>query len=107
MRPYISYKKNIDDMRESPSVKLMELLQARGAVIAYADPWVPVFPKMREHHFELASVEVTPATLATYDVVLIATNHDVFDYAMIKAHARLIVDTRGVYQELAANVVKA
>lgn len=103
----ISYKKNIDDMRESPSVKLMELLQARGAVIAYADPWVPVFPKMREHHFELASVEVTPATLATYDVVLIATNHDVFDYAMIKAHARLIVDTRGVYQELAANVVKA
>jgi UDP-N-acetyl-D-glucosamine dehydrogenase len=52
----ISYKKNIDDMRESPSVELMELLQAKGAHIDYADPWVPVFPKMRVHYFGLSSV---------------------------------------------------
>jgi UDP-N-acetyl-D-glucosamine dehydrogenase len=103
----ISYKKNIDDMRESPSVKLMELLQAKGALIAYSDPWVPVFPKMREHHFDLTSVELSPATVAGYDVVLVATNHDVFDYAMLKAHAKLIVDTRGVYLEAASNIVKA
>jgi len=103
----IAYKKNVDDMRESPSVKLMELLQAKSAIIDYADPWVPVFPKMREHHFDLSSVDVTPASLATYDVVLIATNHDAFDYAMIKTYAKLIVDTRGVYQEAAANVVRA
>ena len=103
----ISYKKNIDDMRESPSVELMELLQAKGAHIDYADPWVPVFPKMREHHFDLSSVTLTPESIASYDAVLLATNHDVFDYEMIQNHARLIVDTRGVYLKPAANVVKA
>jgi UDP-N-acetyl-D-glucosamine dehydrogenase len=103
----ISYKKNIDDMRESPSVELMELLQAKGAHIDYADPWVPVFPKMREHHFDLSSVTLKPESIASYDAVLLATNHDVFDYEMIQQHARLIVDTRGVYLKPAANVVKA
>ncbi len=103
----ISYKKNIDDMRESPSVELMELLQAKGAHIDYADPWVPVFPKMREHYFDLSSVTLTPESIASYDAVLLATNHDVFDYDMIQQHARLIVDTRGVYLKPAANVVKA
>ncbi len=103
----ISYKKNIDDMRESPSVELMELLEAKGAHIEYSDPWVPVFPKMREHYFDLSSVDLTPQTVASYDAVLLATNHDVFDYDMIQQHARLIVDTRGVYLKPAANVVKA
>lgn len=103
----ISYKKNIDDMRESPSVELMELLQAKGAHIDYADPWVPVFPKMREHHFDLSSVDLTPESIASYDAVLLATNHDVFDYDMIQQHAHLIVDTRGVFLKPAGNVVKA
>jgi UDP-N-acetyl-D-glucosamine dehydrogenase len=103
----ISYKKNIDDMRESPSVELMELLQAKGAQIDYSDPWVLVFPKMREHHFDLRSVDLTPNNVASYDAVLLATNHDLFDYEMIQQHARLIVDTRGVYLKPASNVVKA
>jgi len=103
----IAYKKNVDDMRESPSVELMELLQAKGAAIAYSDPWVPVFPKMREHYFELSSVELTPVSIASYDVVLVATHHDAFDYVLIKKHAQLIVDTRGVYLEPAENIVKA
>ena len=103
----IAYKKNVDDMRESPAVVLMELLEARGAIVAYADPWVPVFPIMREHHFDLSSVELTPESVASYDVVLVATNHDVFDYPMIQAHAKLIVDTRGVYLEAAPNIVRA
>ena len=103
----IAYKKNVDDMRESPSVELMELLQHKGATIAYSDPWVPTFPKMRRYHFDLASVELTPQSLASYDLVLIATNHDVFDYAMIKQHAKLIVDTRGVYQDSASHIVRA
>jgi UDP-N-acetyl-D-glucosamine dehydrogenase len=103
----IAYKKNVDDMRESPAVALMELLQSKGAVVAYADPWVPIFPKMREHHFDLASVELTPESVASYDMVLIATNHDAFDYLMIQAHAKLIVDTRGVYLEPMPNVVRA
>ena len=103
----IAYKKNVDDMRESPAVELMELLVKRGAQVAYADPHVPVFPRMREHHFELKSVALTAESIAAYDLVLLATNHDIFDYPMIKQHARLIVDTRGVYLDPAANVVKA
>jgi UDP-N-acetyl-D-glucosamine dehydrogenase len=103
----IAYKKNVDDMRESPSVVLMELLIARGAQLAYSDPHVPVFPKMREHRFDLRSTLLTPRTLADFDCIVLATNHDAFDYDMIKAHAPLIVDTRGVYREPAANIVCA
>ena len=103
----IAYKKNVDDMRESPAVHLMELLAARGARIQYSDPHVPVFPKMREHRFDLKSQPLTRETIATQDVVLLATNHDAFDYNLIKAHAKLIVDTRGVYLEPAPNIVKA
>ena len=103
----IAYKKNVDDMRESPAVELMELLRAKGAILSYCDPWVPVFPPMREHHFDLASVELNAEILRRQDLVLLATNHDLFDYAFIREHASLIVDTRGVYLEPAANVVKA
>jgi UDP-N-acetyl-D-glucosamine dehydrogenase len=103
----IAYKKNVEDMRESPAVELMELLKARGAEIAYSDPHVPVFPKIRKHDFTLSSVPLTPETLAGYDCVVLITNHDAFDYDLIKRHAKLIVDTRGVYLKSAENVVKA
>lgn len=103
----IAYKSDVDDMRESPSVVLMELLQDKGAVVEYTDPHVPVFPKMRNHYFDLESVELTPDVIASYDVLLLATNHKRFDYDMLKKHAQLIVDTRGVYLEPADNVVKA
>ncbi|HZM35511.1 MAG TPA: nucleotide sugar dehydrogenase [Burkholderiales bacterium] len=103
----IAYKKNVDDMRESPAVRLMELLVERGALVEYSDPHVPVFPPLREHRFDLRSVPLSAETLASYDVVLLATNHDAFDYSLVQKHARLIVDTRGVYLEPAPNVVKA
>jgi UDP-N-acetyl-D-glucosamine dehydrogenase len=103
----IAYKKDVEDMRESPSVELMEILRDKGALVDYADPHVPVFPRMREHHFDLSSVPLTAHTIAAYDVVLIATSHSAFDYALIAEHARLIIDTRGVYKEVLANVVKA
>ncbi len=103
----ISYKKNVDDMRESPSVEVMELIQAKGGNVAYSDPHVPVFPKMREHHFDLQSVAITQETLKTYDAVVLTTDHDKFDYELIKNHAALIVDTRGVYRTPADHIVKA
>jgi len=103
----IAYKKNVDDMRESPAVELMDLLARRGAQVDYSDPHVPVFPKMRDYRFDLRSVPLTQDALESYDVVLVATDHDAFDYALIRRHARLIVDTRGVYLQPAANVVKA
>ena len=103
----IAYKKNVDDMRESPSVFLMEKLRDLGAEISYSDPHVPTFPKMREHHFDLASVALSADTLATYDCVLLATDHDKFDYDMIRQHAQLVVDSRGKYLSPSANIVKA
>ena len=103
----IAYKKNVDDMRESPSVMLMEKLRDLGAEISYSDPHIPVFPKMREHKFELASVVLTPEAVAGYDCVLLATDHDKFDYEMIKSRAKLIIDSRGRYLEAAKNIVKA
>ncbi|MCP9760750.1 UDP-N-acetyl-D-glucosamine dehydrogenase, partial [Aquitalea sp. S1-19] len=103
----IAYKKNVDDMRESPSVFLMEKLRDLGAEISYSDPHVPVFPKMREHHFELSSVTLTPEVVAGYDCVLLATDHDRFDYAMLKEHAQLIIDSRGKFLDPADHIVKA
>ena len=103
----ISYKKNVDDMRESPSVEVMELIQAKGGNVAYSDPHVPVFPKMREHHFDLQSVAITEETLKAYDAVVLTTDHDKFDYGLIESHAALIVDTRGVYRTPADHIVKA
>jgi UDP-N-acetyl-D-glucosamine dehydrogenase len=103
----IAYKKDVEDMRESPSVELMEILREKGAVVDYADPHVPVFPRMREHFFDLKSVELTPPNIAAYDVVLLATAHSVFDYELIRQYAPLIVDTRGIYLAPLPNVVKA
>lgn len=103
----IAYKKDVDDMRESPSVKLMELLRDKGAYIAYSDPHVPVFPKMRQHRFDLHSEPLTAASVASHDVVLIATNHTAFDYELIRKNAKLVVDTRGVYANSHPNVIRA
>jgi UDP-N-acetyl-D-glucosamine dehydrogenase len=103
----IAYKKNVDDMRESPAVEVMELLRAAGADVAYSDPHVPVFPKMREHHFDLASVALTPQAVASYDAVVLTTDHAKFDYEMVRAHAQVIIDSRGVYRTAADNIVKA
>ena len=103
----IAYKRDVDDMRESPSVLVMEILRDRGALLDYADPNVPVFPKMREHRFDLKSIELTPETLASYDCVVLLTDHADFDYDLIRAHAQLVIDTRGKYREVYDNVVKA
>ncbi|VEJ21903.1 nucleotide sugar dehydrogenase [Neisseria animaloris] len=103
----IAYKKNVDDMRESPSVEVMELLRDLGAEVAYSDPHVPVFPKMREHKFDLKSEPFTAENIARFDCVVLTTDHDKFDYDLLKQHARLIIDTRGKYLGKSDNVVKA
>ncbi len=103
----LAYKKNVDDMRESPSVMLMEKLRDLGGDVSYSDPHIPKFPEMREHHFDLSSVPLTPQNLSGYDCVVLATNHDRFDFQMIKESAKLIIDTRGVYIEPHPHVIKA
>ncbi|HBB52358.1 MAG TPA: UDP-N-acetyl-D-glucosamine dehydrogenase [Legionellales bacterium] len=105
----IAYKCDVDDMRESPSIHIMEILREKGAHVAYSDPYVPDFPKMREHQFELSSESLTPDNIARFDCVILATQHKIFDYDLIARHANLIIDTRGgfrAYQEQ-ANIVSA
>jgi UDP-N-acetyl-D-glucosamine dehydrogenase len=103
----VAYKKNVDDLRESPAVEIMDRLRRLGARVDYSDPHVPVFPRIRRTRFDLASVPLTAASLKRYDAVLLATDHDAFDYALIARHARLLVDTRGRWRQPRRNLVKA
>ncbi len=103
----IAYKKNIDDMRESPSVEIMQLIQDCGAEINYSDPYVPVFPKMRRYNFKMNSVEASSENIKTYDCIVVGTDHVDFDYNMIRENAKLIIDTRGMYRGKYKNVVNA
>ena len=101
----------MDDVRESPSVTLIELLGQRGAKVAYHDPFIPSGKPMREHSIEhMRSVPLTPASLKKYDCVLIATDHSNIDYDMVCRHAPLVVDTRnatGKKKRSRKRVVKA
>src|SRR5271154_1792905 len=91
----VAYKKDVDDLRESPSLKLLELLSARGAVLDYNDPYFPALHKMRHYDFSnMRSVELSPERLASYDCVLIATDHSSYDYEAIVRNSQLVVDTR-------------
>jgi len=94
----LAYKKNIPDIRESPTFKLMELLIARRASVDFHDPFVSVIPKTREHSefFGIHSTPLDAAKITSYDAVLISTDHDAVDYALLAKHAKLIVDTRNV-----------
>ena len=107
----LAYKKDVDDVRESPSVTLIELLQKRGAKVSYHDPHIPVAKPMREHDItNLRSVPLTPANLKKHDCVLIATDHSRVDYDLVCRHARLVVDTRnaaGRKKRLPGRLVKA
>ena len=92
----LAYKKNVDDTRESPALRLIELIEARGARAAYHDPLIPVLPPTREHAALAGrrSIALTADALASFDAVLIATDHDSLDLALVARHARLVVDTR-------------
>ncbi len=95
----IAYKKNIDDMRESPSLKIMDFLLQKGALIDYHDPYISVMPKTRDYNFNLKSIELNKSNLAKYDIVLLLTDHDSFDYDLIENFSSLIIDTRGRFNK--------
>ena len=92
----VAYKRNIDDMRESPALKLTEILEARGARVLFHDPFVPEIPPTREHPALTGrrSVPLEPGLLAGCTAALIVTDHDGIDWGMIVAHAPLVIDTR-------------
>jgi UDP-N-acetyl-D-glucosamine dehydrogenase len=91
----VAYKKDVDDLRESPSLKIMQLLQQRGAEFDYNDPYFPKLHKMRHYNFEnMKSVPLNPETLASYDAVVISTDHASYDFGAVVDAAKLVVDTR-------------
>jgi UDP-N-acetyl-D-glucosamine dehydrogenase len=90
----LAYKPDVDDMRESPSIVLIEKLKALGADVSYNDPYIPKSPRQREHDLQMASQDLTEEFLAAQDAVLISTNHSDYDYAWIVANSQLVVDTR-------------
>jgi UDP-N-acetyl-D-glucosamine dehydrogenase len=94
-----AYKKDIDDMRESPSLKLIDLFTEKGAVVDYSDPYIPSLPKTRKYDFEKTSVELTPESIKNYNLVVLSTDHTDFDYKMIVHNARAIVDTRNAFEK--------
>ncbi|MBL9150599.1 MAG: nucleotide sugar dehydrogenase [Phycisphaerae bacterium] len=90
----LAYKPDIDDVRESPSFELIEILKHKGAHVDYSDPHCPETWAGRKHDLQMKSVAITPESLKSYDCVLVSTNHAAFDWAMIAKHARLVVDSR-------------
>ena len=103
----IAYKKNVDDMRESPSVEIMEILRDQGVEVAYSDPHVPIFPRLRSHCFNLESMTLDAETIAAFDAVILATDHDGFDYDLLLNNAQLLIDSRGRYRKNSDNLIKA
>jgi len=103
----MAYKKNVDDMRESPSLELLHQLLHKGAYVEYSDPHVKCLPKMRKYNFELCSVELTASSLSSYDAVVLATAHDAFDFDLIERASNIIIDTRGYYKHNSSKIIKA
>ena len=106
----VAYKPDVDDMRESPSLKVIDLLQKEGAIVDYNDPYIPRIPETRKYKFDMESVPLTPENISSYDAVLIATDHSVYDYEMIEKYAKLIIDTRNALRKKGINngkIVKA
>jgi UDP-N-acetyl-D-glucosamine dehydrogenase len=99
----VAYKRDVDDLRESPALRILELLQARGARVDYHDPYFPRLHKMRRYDFGLSSIELTAEALSQYAAVLIVTDHSSYDYEFIVRHARLVIDTRNATRNVAEN----
>ena len=98
----VAYKPDVDDIRESPALEILEQLEARGATVDYYDPWVPAIPKTREHgRLEgRRSIALSPAAISQYDVVVIVTDHSEVDYRMVAEAAKLVIDTRNALGRL-------
>ena len=103
----VAYKKNVDDLRESPALELMRLLAAEGALIAFCDPHVPALRHPVHDAVPTRGETLSAALLQRQDLVLLATDHDAFDYELILKNSVLLVDTRGKYLQPDPKVVKA
>ena len=93
-----AYKKDIDDMRESPSLKLIEIYREKGATVDYYDPLIPVLPKTRHYNYNMKSVKLSKENLKSYDLLVLSTDHSMLDYKFIAQNSKLIVDSRNAFE---------
>ncbi|MBN2356723.1 nucleotide sugar dehydrogenase [candidate division KSB1 bacterium] len=107
----IAYKKDIDDMRETPAFKIIEILHEKGATLDYYDPYIPKLPPTRKYQYDMSSITLTEAKIQSYDAVIVVTDHSDVDYQLVRDRARLIIDTRNVFKLYGprqdGNIVKA
>ncbi len=106
----LAYKKNVDDVRETPAAEIIRLLLQAGAWVSYHDPHIARFPLMRKYDFDLESARLTPEQVGAQDAVLIITDHDAVDYQLLADHSKLILDTRNVMAKAKpgkATIIKA
>jgi len=103
----LAYKKNIDDLRESPSLVLIDKLLYLGAKVSYSDPYFASVPSTRKHQLKLTSKNINAKILKSQDLVLLATDHDLFDYDLIEKESKLIIDTRGKFSAQKNKIIKA
>jgi len=105
-----AYKKDIDDMRESPSLKLIEIYREKGAQVDYYDPYVLKLPKTRKYQYNMVSIDLTKESISKYDLVVLSTDHEAFNYEMIARNSKLIIDTRNIFEKknlVSKNIYKA
>lgn len=102
----VAYKRDLDDTRESPALKIMELLKQKGAHLSYHDPYVPALKRSRRYDFQLESVTLTASSLAAADAVVVVTDHSILDYELIVSSSRLVVDTRNATRDVRTHGAK-
>ena len=102
----IAYKKNIDDVRESPALKVIKDLKNKGSIVDYHDPYIKVLPKNRNFFTNMKSKNLNERMIKKYDGILICTDHDNVNYELIYNNAKVIFDSRNVYKEYSKKVIK-
>ena len=103
----VAYKKNVDDTRESPSLKIIQILKENIANVDYYDPYVPLLKQSRNYKLGLKSRKINKHMLAEYDCVVLLTDHDILNYKLIKKYSKIIIDTRGKFKGNQINIFNA
>ena len=103
----IAYKKNVNDVRESPAIKLLNLLFKNKAIVSYHDPYINEFEFLHLEKSFQKSIEIKPKNISNHDLIIITTDHDNIDYKLILKHAKLILDLRGRYSQNFKKIIRA
>jgi len=93
-------------MRESPSIILINMLNLKGAFVQYNDPFISKIPKLRKYSINLESIELNKEIISDFDAVILATDHDCYDYDLISKYSKLLIDTRGRYDK-SSKIIRA